>query len=95
MPTIAAIPEKSVAVLPFENLSHDPDNAYFADGIQEEILTRLAKVADLKVISRAHQRSNTRANRAISPKSRSNSASPTFWRAACKKRPIESGSMFS
>src|SRR5438105_11876867 len=43
---------KSVAVLPFENLSPDPDNAYFADGIQEEILTRLASIADLKVISR-------------------------------------------
>src|SRR6266545_2242887 len=42
---------KSVAVLPFENLSRDPDNAYFADGIQEEILTRLATIADLKVIS--------------------------------------------
>src|SRR5438034_7165686 len=47
-----AIPGKSIAVLPFENLSRDPDNAYFADGIQEEILTRLAKIADLKVISR-------------------------------------------
>jgi TolB-like protein/Flp pilus assembly protein TadD len=46
------LPAKSIAVLPFENLSHDPDNAYFADGIQEEILTRLAKIADLKVISR-------------------------------------------
>jgi TolB-like protein/Tfp pilus assembly protein PilF/tRNA A-37 threonylcarbamoyl transferase component Bud32 len=44
-------PEKSIAVLPFENLSGDPDNAYFADGIQEEILTRLAGIADLKVIS--------------------------------------------
>jgi serine/threonine protein kinase/Tfp pilus assembly protein PilF len=43
---------KSVAVLPFENLSDDSNNAYFADGIQEEILTRLAKIADLKVISR-------------------------------------------
>jgi len=48
----SAIPEKSIAVMPFENLSHDPDNAYFADGIQDEILTRLAKIADLKVISR-------------------------------------------
>src|SRR6266436_2221677 len=48
----SAIPEKSVAVMPFENLSRDPDNAYFADGIQDEILTRLAKIADLKVISR-------------------------------------------
>jgi len=47
-----AIPEKSIAVLPFENLSRDPDNAYFADGIQDEILTRLSKIADLKVISR-------------------------------------------
>jgi TolB-like protein/Tfp pilus assembly protein PilF len=47
------IPQKSVAVLPFENLSGDPDNAYFADGIQEEILTRLAGIADLKVISRS------------------------------------------
>jgi len=46
------IVEKSIAVLPFENLSRDPDNAYFADGIQDEILTRLAKIADLKVISR-------------------------------------------
>src|SRR5438034_983818 len=46
------VPEKSIAVLPFENLSRDPDNAYFADGIQEEILTRLSKIADLKVISR-------------------------------------------
>ena len=46
------IPEKSIAVLPFENLSRDPDNAYFCEGVQDEILTRLAKVADLKVISR-------------------------------------------
>src|SRR5213595_818678 len=45
-------PEKSIAVLPFENLSRDPDNAYFAEGIQDEILTRLSKIADLKVISR-------------------------------------------
>src|SRR5204862_1202076 len=47
-----AIVEKSIAVRPFENLSRDPDNAYFAEGIQDEILTRLAKIADLKVISR-------------------------------------------
>src|SRR5881398_531823 len=46
------IAEKSIAVLPFENLSEDKANAYFAEGIQEEILTRLAKIADLKVISR-------------------------------------------
>jgi TolB-like protein/Tfp pilus assembly protein PilF len=48
----SAIVEKSVAVLPFANLSRDPDNAYFAEGIQDEILTRLSKIADLKVISR-------------------------------------------
>ncbi len=48
----SAIPEKSIAVLPFENLSDEKGNAYFAEGVQDEILTRLAKVADLKVISR-------------------------------------------
>jgi serine/threonine protein kinase/Tfp pilus assembly protein PilF len=47
-----AIPEKSIAVLPFENRSEDKENAYFADGVQDEILTRLSKIADLKVISR-------------------------------------------
>jgi TolB-like protein/class 3 adenylate cyclase/Flp pilus assembly protein TadD len=53
MPTAAVpIPEKSIAVLPFENLSRDPDNAFFTDGVQDEILTDLAKIADLKVISR-------------------------------------------
>jgi TolB-like protein/Tfp pilus assembly protein PilF len=46
------VSEKSIAVLPFENLSGDPNNAYFTEGIQEEILTRLSKIADLKVISR-------------------------------------------
>ena len=48
----AGITNKSIAVLPFDNLSRDPDNAYFCEGVQDEILTRLAKVADLKVISR-------------------------------------------
>jgi TolB-like protein/class 3 adenylate cyclase/Tfp pilus assembly protein PilF len=51
-PVTPAIPEKSVAVLPFENMSRDPDNAFFTDGVQDQILTALAKVADLKVISR-------------------------------------------
>jgi TolB-like protein/Tfp pilus assembly protein PilF len=53
-PSTAAKPvvsEKSIAVLPFANLSHDPDNAYFATGIQDEIVTRLAKITELKVIS--------------------------------------------
>jgi TolB-like protein/class 3 adenylate cyclase/Tfp pilus assembly protein PilF len=52
VPSAASIPEKSVAVLPFENMSRDPDNAFFTDGVQDQILTALAKVADLKVISR-------------------------------------------
>jgi len=50
--TATVVPNKSIAVLPFDNLSRDPDNAYFCEGVQDEILTRLAKVADLKVISR-------------------------------------------
>jgi TolB-like protein/class 3 adenylate cyclase/Tfp pilus assembly protein PilF len=50
------IPEKSIAVLPFENLSDEKENAYFADGVQDEILTGLARVADLKVISRTSTR---------------------------------------
>src|ERR1044071_7045492 len=48
---------KSVAVLPFENLSDDPNSAYFADGIQQEILTRLANISDVKVISRSSTQS--------------------------------------
>ncbi len=52
----AAIPEKSIAVLPFENLSEEKSNAYFVDGIQDEILTRLAKISALKVISRTSTR---------------------------------------
>ncbi len=52
VPGAPAIPEKSIAVLPFENLSDEKQNAYFADGVQDEVLTRLSKIADLKVISR-------------------------------------------
>src|SRR5437870_602199 len=48
----ASITNKSIAVLPFDNLSGDPQNAYFSEGVQDEILTRLAKIAELKVISR-------------------------------------------
>ena len=55
-PRTAPVPEKSIAVLPFENLSADPEDAYFAEGIQEEILTRLAKITDLRVISRTSTR---------------------------------------
>src|SRR5882724_5511496 len=48
----ATVSNKSIAVLPFDNLSGDPQNAYFSEGVQDEILTRLAKIAELKVISR-------------------------------------------
>ena len=51
-PQVPEVPEKSIAVLPFENLSEEKASAYFAEGIQDEILTRLSKIADLKVISR-------------------------------------------
>ncbi len=51
-PAVEAIADKSIAVLPFQNLSAEEENAFFADGVQDEILTTLAKVADLKVISR-------------------------------------------
>jgi TolB-like protein len=51
-PQAATVPEKSIAVLPFENLSKDEENAFFASGVQDEILSNLAKIADLKVISR-------------------------------------------
>ena len=49
---VSPIPEKSIAVLPFENLSANQETAFFTDGVQDEILSDLAKVADLKVISR-------------------------------------------
>jgi adenylate cyclase len=49
---VAELPAKSIAVLPFENLSRDPDNAFFTDGVQDQILTDLSQIADLKVISR-------------------------------------------
>ena len=83
-PAAVVIPEKSIAVLPFENLSEDKANAYFADGIQDEILTRLAKIADLKVISRT-QRNNIRASRATFPRSPGSLAWPTSWKGACKR----------
>src|SRR5438270_8795710 len=56
--SVLTAPEKSVAVLPFENRSEEKANAYFADGIQDEILTRLSKIADLKVISRTSTQHN-------------------------------------
>ena len=88
------IPEKSIAVLPFENLSRDNDNAYFADGIQDEILTRLAKIADLKVISRTSTQHYKSAPE-ILPEIASSLASPTSWKEACKRAATPCGSMCS
>ena len=65
LPANLAAPEKSIAVLPFSNLSKEPENAFFADGVQDEILTDLARIADLKVISRTsvmHYRSGAARN---------------------------------
>src|SRR5206468_9563947 len=52
-PKTAAVPEKSIAVFPFENLSEDKENAFFADGIQDDLVTSLARIKDLKVVSRS------------------------------------------
>ena len=79
----STIPEKSIVVLPFENRSEEKTNAYFADGIQDEILTRLSKTADLKS-SRAHARSITKARRKTCLRSPGNLASRTSWKAACR-----------
>ena len=83
-PSGAGLPEKSIAVLPFENLSEDKANAYFADGIQDEILTLLSKIADLKVISRTSTQQYKSAPENC-PKSPGNSALPTFWKGACRR----------
>ena len=81
----AELPEKSIAVLPFANLSDDKENAFFAEGIQDDILTSLSRIGDLKVISRTSVmpyradpgKSATRA------KSGNRSGSPICSRAAC------------
>ena len=79
-----AIPEKSIAVLPFENLSEEKQNEYFTDGVQDEILTDLSKIADLKVISRTSvMQYKTGDRRAICARSVSSSASRTLLRAVC------------
>ncbi len=78
------IPEKSIAVLPFENLSANPENAFFTDGVQEEILTDLAMIADLKVISRTSVMQVQKAERhATCARSPGNSLSPTSWKEVC------------
>ena len=82
--------ERSIAVLPFENLSDDEENAYLTEAIQDEILTRLSKIGDLRVIS-ATRRSITRASLKIYGRSQSNLALPTFWREAFRKAPTQCG----
>jgi hypothetical protein len=76
--------DKSIAVLPFENLSDDKANAYFAEGIQDEILTRLAKIGALKVISRTSTQQY--AAKPTCRRSRANSAWPIFSKAACRRQ---------
>jgi len=83
-PPTTEIDRKSIAVLPFENLSDDRSNAYFTDGVQDEILTRLAKIADLRS-SRALRPSTIRARLRICRRSPGNLALPTFWKAACRR----------
>ena len=83
---VANLPAKSIAVLPFENLSRDPDNAYFTEGIQDEILARLAKIADLKVISRTSTQ-RYKSSPIICRISLSGLEYRTSSKAVCKKRP--------
>ena len=78
------LPDKSIAVLPFENFSDDKASGYFADGIQDDILTSLAKIRDLRVISRTSVEKYRGASVAkLARKSRRLLASPIFSRAAC------------
>ena len=82
---IAQIPEKSIAVLPFENRSRDPENAYFAEGVQDEILTRLSKIADLKVISRTSTQPYKTSDLKPAPNRKGT------WRRPCSGRRCASG----
>jgi hypothetical protein len=81
---------KGVAVLPFENLSPDPDNAYFAEGIHEEILARLALIHDLKVISRNSTQQYQDKSRNLTTL-RSSLAYRTYSKAASKRRRSSAG----
>src|SRR5262249_50687088 len=79
--------ERSIAVLPFENLSSDQEGAYVTEGIQDVILTRLSKIADLRVISRTsiqHYKSSPK----TCPRSQSNLVSPMFSKEVCKRAPM-------
>ena len=82
----AVVPEsgQSIAVLPFENLSTDQGNAYFADGIQDEILTRLAKIGALKVISRTSTQHTPQAGQSAGNRAPARCRA-TVLKAACRK----------
>ena len=80
--------QKSIAVLPFADLSQARDQEYFCDGIQEEILTRLSKIADLKVISRTSTQRFKSASEKPAGNRTSNSASRIFSRALFRKRKV-------
>ncbi len=81
----SSIPAKSIAVLPFENLSSDKENAYFADGMQDLILTKLADIGDLKVISRTSTMQYGSHPQNLQERSARNWAWPRCWRAACRR----------
>ena len=93
--TPSSIPEKSIAVLPFENFSDDKENSYFAAGIQDDVLTSLAKIHELKVISRtsvmAYQNPGGRNLREIARRW----AWRIFWKGACAARATASSSTCS
>lgn len=74
--------DKSIAVLPFENFSEDKENAHFADGIQDDVLTNLSKISDLKVISRTSVMSFRGANRNVREIAKALGVG-RFWRAVC------------
>ena len=84
--TTTSPPEKSIAVLPFENLSKDEENAFFAGGMQDEILTDLAKVADLKVISRTSVMKSKKRFGTKSSRDRKNSGCFACSRRQCRTR---------
>jgi len=86
--------DKSIAVLPFENLSDDKENAYFADGIQDDVLTNLSKIGDLKVISRTSVMPYA-ARRKICARSGRRLVFPPFWKAVCAVPAIVSALMCS
>jgi magnesium-transporting ATPase (P-type) len=89
-----SISQKSIAVLPFENRSEDKANAYFADGIQDEILTLLSKIAELKVISRTSTQQYQSKPRNLTEIAKQLGVANILG-VACKKWPIRCGSMCS